>query len=149
MRRLLAVITAALAASVLRAEPGAAITGDWQLLDERSGALLSVVRIQVEKGLASGHVISVSTNGEAVPEPRCERCTGELENRPMVGLPIVKDLRLDRGAWRGGTILDPASGRLYDCLARLREDGKVLELRGYLGMPMFGRTLRWHRQLAQ
>jgi uncharacterized protein (DUF2147 family) len=67
----------------------------------------------------------------------------------MVGLPIVKDLRLDRGAWRGGTILDPASGRLYDCLARLREDGKVLELRGYLGMPMFGRTLRWHRQLAQ
>ena len=47
---------------------------------------------------------------------------------------------------RGGRILDPESGRIYDCEMRLADDGTTLVVRGYVGLPAFGRTLRWVRE---
>jgi uncharacterized protein (DUF2147 family) len=50
--------------------------------------------------------------------------------------------------WRGGVIYDPASGNTYSCQARL-DGADRLELRGYVGIPLLGRTTYWLRVGAE
>jgi uncharacterized protein (DUF2147 family)/fucose 4-O-acetylase-like acetyltransferase len=74
-----------------------------------------------------------------------------LRDRPVLGLEILSGLSRPPegdGVWRGGAIYDPASGRTYSCQAQL--DGPdQLELRGYVGIPLLGRTTRWFRVGAE
>ncbi|MBI4514253.1 MAG: DUF2147 domain-containing protein [Deltaproteobacteria bacterium] len=74
-----------------------------------------------------------------------------LRHRPVIGLEILRGLtpsaRAD-GIWDGGTIYDPASGNTYR--AALRPAGRNrLEIRGYLGIPLLGRTTSWLRVGAE
>lgn len=69
-----------------------------------------------------------------------------LRDRPVLGLVILRgfDLRPDDGArWTGGSIYDPESGKTYK--AQLELEGDVLAMRGYVGLPLFGRTSQWTR----
>ena len=47
--------------------------------------------------------------------------------------------------WDGGEILDPNKGKTYKALLKPIEGGKKLEVRGYIGSPMFGRSQTWLR----
>jgi uncharacterized protein (DUF2147 family) len=74
----------------------------------------------------------------------------QLRERPIEGLEIFRGLRPAPGeanVWAGGTIYDPTSGRTYRC--RLTVDGDRLYLRGYVGLPVLGRTATWIRVGAQ
>jgi uncharacterized protein (DUF2147 family) len=45
-----------------------------------------------------------------------------------------------------GDILDPESGSIYRCKFRLEENGKRLNVRGFIGLSLFGRTQTWLRE---
>ena len=47
--------------------------------------------------------------------------------------------------FNGGEILDPANGKTYKVRLKPVDGGKKLEVRGYIGAPMFGRTQTWLR----
>jgi uncharacterized protein (DUF2147 family) len=69
-----------------------------------------------------------------------------LRERPLEGLELFHGLAQspeDEDVWTGGSIYDPTSGRTYRC--RVRVDGDRLHVRGYLGVPMLGRTTTWIR----
>ncbi len=68
-----------------------------------------------------------------------------LRDRLVAGLEILRDLspRAD-GAWSGGKIYDPGSGRVYACTLALEGENRLL-LRGYVGIPLLGRTTTWIR----
>jgi uncharacterized protein (DUF2147 family) len=73
-----------------------------------------------------------------------------LRERAIEGLEIFHGLEpspQDRNVWAGGTVYDPTSGRTYRC--RLTVDGDRLHLRGYLGVPVLGRTTTWIRVGAE
>ena len=57
----------------------------------------------------------------------------------------IKPDASDKGTWVGGDILDPNDGKIYKVLLKLADGGKKLDVRGYIGMPMLGRTQTWHR----
>jgi uncharacterized protein (DUF2147 family) len=69
-----------------------------------------------------------------------------LRARPLCGLPLIGGFRQDGDAshWRDGWIYDPDSGDTYRATLTLREDG-TLAVRGYVGIPLFGRTETWTR----
>ncbi len=48
------------------------------------------------------------------------------------------------GRWEGGWIYDPDSGETYSGIISL--SGDTVKLRGYVGIPLFGRTLTLHRE---
>ena len=48
------------------------------------------------------------------------------------------DYRFENGKWQG-RIYDPESGNVYSSNMRVERNGK-LKMRGYLGIPLFGRT---------
>lgn len=61
--------------------------------------------------------------------------------RPVEGLDIVGGLAPsgEPGVWSGGWIYDPGSGRTYSCTLR-QSSPERLDLRGYLGIALLGRT---------
>ena len=52
----------------------------------------------------------------------------------------------DGDAWGGGSIVDPATGRTYKGTLRVADGGRKLEVRGYLGISLLGRTQTWTRE---
>lgn len=70
-----------------------------------------------------------------------------LRARDVIGIQLVSDLRPSdaRGTeWTGGSIYDPTNGRSYDCVLRLRDPDRI-EIRGYFGFELLGRTVTWTR----
>jgi uncharacterized protein (DUF2147 family)/peptidoglycan/LPS O-acetylase OafA/YrhL len=68
-----------------------------------------------------------------------------LRARKVEGLEILRGLtpRPD-GTWVNGRIYDPASGNTYTCQLALDGDDRA-RLRGYVGIPLIGRTTTWTR----
>ena len=72
-------------------------------------------------------------------------------SQPVVGLEILQGLQKssDReDVWEGGTIYDPTTGHTYRARLSIEGDSR-LEVRGYLGIPLLGRTTRWFRVGAE
>ena len=49
-----------------------------------------------------------------------------------------------KAEYAGGTIYDPENGNTYNCIILLKDDN-LLEVRGYIGVQLFGRTDTWKR----
>lgn len=67
-----------------------------------------------------------------------------LRSRPLCGLRIGTGfLESDPQHASRGHLYDPKSGRTYS--GQMTADGNLLHLRGYLGVPIFGRSETWSR----
>lgn len=63
-----------------------------------------------------------------------------LRNRPILGLQVMKGLTATgENQWGNGTCYDPETGKSYKCKMHLASPGR-LEMRGYIGISLFGRT---------
>ena len=68
----------------------------------------------------------------------------QLRDRPLCGLQIGQGFhRVGAGRAEGGSLYDPKSGRTYK--GTITADGDHLELRGYIGLKLFGRSETWTR----
>jgi uncharacterized protein (DUF2147 family) len=70
-------------------------------------------------------------------------------SRPLMGLSVLESFTYTGGGvWSGGRIYDADSGNTYRARITLRGDDQ-LELRGYIGISLFGRTTRAYRYTAE
>ena len=98
---------------------------------------------QDSKGEYEGKVVKLFPHKDTVYT--CDRCPGSFSHKPVVGLTILNSLRYDKpGHYTSGRILDPRSGHTYKLNMTLISPEK-LKVRGYLGVPLFGRTQYWMR----
>ncbi|MBW4056642.1 MAG: DUF2147 domain-containing protein [Proteobacteria bacterium] len=68
-----------------------------------------------------------------------------LKSRPVLDLHILNGFSAEGGNnWGNGTCYDPKSGNTYRGKIHLAAPDR-LELRGYIGIPLFGRTSVWTR----
>ncbi|MEI6618236.1 MAG: DUF2147 domain-containing protein [Betaproteobacteria bacterium] len=121
--------------------------GLWNTIDDKTGKPKAEVRISAN---AAGDLSGVVVRGlEAVadPEPNCEKCSDDRKGKPKIGLEIIRGGKKTEGkdVWEGGYILDPNNGTNYRLLLTPTEAGKKLQVRGYVGTPMLGRTQTWVR----
>jgi uncharacterized protein (DUF2147 family) len=116
--------------------------GLWAPTDSR-GKPLGLIRIFEQDEAFFGRIepSSPSDNFSA----RCTRCSGDRKDQPIIGLVIMRHLRLRNGEYVGGDILDPRTGRVYGCKFRLIDGGKKLIMRGYLGISLLGHSQTWVR----
>jgi len=70
----------------------------------------------------------------------------KLRDRKICGLEILTSFYyVGENNYKEGNIYDPESGKTYSCKMKLANDGKTLDLRGYLGVSLLGRTEVWTR----
>ena len=116
----------------------------WQTIDEKTGEKKAIVQLTESGGQVTGKIIKVldSKNAKAT----CEKCTGNLKNKPIEGLQILTGMKADgTNKWSNGKLVDPESGKIYSGKLTLSDNGQSLNLRGYVGTPVFGRTQTWQR----
>jgi len=71
----------------------------------------------------------------------------ELQSdKPIIGMTILWGLKKDGDSWAGGEILDPHNGKTYRCKMTLSDDGKSLNVRGFIGISLIGRSQIWWRE---
>lgn len=82
---------------------------------------------------------------DGVPVTDRENPVDSLRSRPVMGLVIMEGFEADgETEWTGGAIYDPESGDTYSAKMTLLDDQR-LELRGYVLIPLFGRSEIWSR----
>jgi uncharacterized protein (DUF2147 family) len=68
-----------------------------------------------------------------------------LKSRPILGMVFMKNFEYDSdNKWDEGTIYDPKSGKTYSCYMKFIDKDKM-EVRGYIGISLIGRTQTWTR----
>ena len=80
----------------------------------------------------------------AAKHKTCENCPGELKDKPITGMIVLKDLTKTPNGASNGKAIDPSNGKTYNCFIELENPDK-LKLRGYIGVPTIGRTQYWYR----
>jgi uncharacterized protein (DUF2147 family) len=121
--------------------------GLWQSIDDGNGQPKAEISIaQRSDGGLSGKV-ERSLQAQPSPETNCVLCTDDRKNQPKIGLEIIRGGRQAEGkeVWEGGRILDPENGKEYSLRLTPTEGGRKLEVRGYIGAPILGRTQVWNR----
>lgn len=111
--------------------------GDWLTQDGDA-----VVSIAPCGAAACGRIAGIRLDRATDAIPR------DWQGQSQCGLPIIRDARPDGDAWRAA-IVDPRNGDRYSATLRVDERDR-LHLRGYLLVPLLGRTqiwTRWHGSL--
>ncbi len=119
--------------------------GLWKTIDDETKKEKSLVRITEANGVLVGKIEKLLNPDK--PDPKCEKCTDERKDQPVVGMTIIRNVKKDAEdeRWEGGDILDPNNGKVYKVRLKPADGGKKLDVRGYIGMPMLGRTQTWIR----
>jgi uncharacterized protein (DUF2147 family) len=141
-----AVIALVLATASVLAMAQNSPVGLWRTIDDDGKTEKSTVRITASGGVLSGKVEHITDPAKA--NELCTKCEDDRKDKPVVGMTIINDVKQDAedpGLWDGGRILDPKNGTSYKVRLKPIDGGKKLEVRGYIGSPMFGRTQTWIR----
>jgi uncharacterized protein (DUF2147 family) len=138
-------LTLLLAAAAGTALAQATPVGVWKTIDDKTKTERAQIRITETGGVLSGRIERLLAP-DAKPDGVCDKCSDDRKGQPMVGLEVVRGVKKGDGdLWDGGTILDAAEGKVYKVRMQPIEGGAKLEVRGYVGMPMLGRTQTWIR----
>lgn len=108
-------------------------TSIFQIYEE-SGSLFGQIRALREPNYLPGE----RPGFDGKPRTDAANPDPALQNEAIVGLHMFSEYQYDDGMWQG-MIYDPESGNTYQSRMKVNDRGE-LEIRGYVGMPMFGRT---------
>lgn len=118
------------------------IVGDWITVDDNTGEKKSVIMFYK---VGDSYFGKVKTNLVGKDNPLCTKCEGDRKNKPIVGMVIIENLKKVGNEYTNGTVFDPETADTYKCTIELVGADK-LKIRGYLGIPMFGRSQYWERK---
>jgi uncharacterized protein (DUF2147 family) len=119
--------------------------GLWKTIDDETRQERSHVRISENAGVLSGRIEKLLDPGKQ--DARCDKCTDARKDQPVLGMTILEGVRkdADENRWDGGHILDPNNGKVYRVRLTPKDGGRQLDVRGYVGAPLLGRTQTWIR----
>lgn len=118
------------------------VIGKWKTIDDETGEAKSIVEVYEQSGKIYGKIIRILRK-EHINDV-CSLCPGANKNKPILGMVIINGLKKDGDEYKGGTILDPTTGKTYKCNITLDGVDK-LKLRGFIGISLLGRTQYWSR----
>ncbi|HEY1044173.1 MAG TPA: DUF2147 domain-containing protein [Telluria sp.] len=119
--------------------------GLWQSIDDISGKPRALIRISEHKGVLEGRIEKLYRAPGQDQDPVCDSCEGARHNQPVIGMVFMSGLKKDGDEYNGGEILDPDNGKVYRSKLALRDGGRQLSVRGYIGVPLLGRSQTWVR----
>ena len=120
--------------------------GLWKNLDDVTGKPRALIRIVDQDGELQGRIEKIFFEPGEDQHPKCIKCEGALKDQPTLGMLILSGFSAMGSEYTNGKILDPNNGKLFKSRMTLEEDGKKLIVRGYIGIPLMGRSQTWLRE---
>lgn len=127
------------------------VVGTWATTPTERG--YAKVKVFEEDGKYFGEIIwlskptyDASEGEELAGKEKMDKKNPDKDkrDRPIVGIHIVEDMEYQGdGLWEGGTIYDPENGKTYK--AKMTLEGDTLNVRGFIGFSLIGRTTEWTR----
>jgi len=142
-----AAIVCLLAAACAPAWAQSTPAGVWKTIDDATGKEKSLVRIVETNGAYTGKIEKL-LDPDSPKDATCKECKDDRKDKPVVGMTIIRNVKAsadDKAVFEGGDILDPNNGKVYRVKLKLIDNGSRLDVRGYIGTPMLGRTQTWIR----
>ena len=130
-------VTLPLLAAAVRAETP---MGTWETGE-------SHIEIYECGDLLCGRIVALDDPLDEDGKPRTDENNPDpaLRTRPILGMDLIAGFSRESDArWVDGTIYDPRDGKTYKCKMTLEKEG-TLEVRGYVGLSLFGKTVVWTR----
>jgi len=121
-----------------------AIIGDW--FNQEKDAVIKITK--TEKNTFEGQIIWMLNPNDENGNPKVDNLNPDesLQSRARMGMVMMYDFTFDQdNVWDEGEIYDPKSGNTYSGTITLSSENS-LDLRGYVGLPIFGRTSNWTRK---
>ena len=121
--------------------------GLWRTIDDSSKKDKSLVRIVEANGVYTGKVEKI-VDPDSPKDAVCKDCSDERKDKPILGMTIIRNMKQsgdDKTVFEGGDILDPNNGKVYKSKMKLIDGGSKLEVRGFIGISLLGRTQTWVR----
>jgi len=118
--------------------------GLWKTIDDDGKTEKSLVRITEANGVLTGKIEKIFDPAKAAN--KCDKCSDDRKDQPVLGMTIIRNVRQDaddKTIWTGGEILDPNNGKTYRTRLKPVDDGKTMEMRGYVAFIY--RTQVWQR----
>ena len=123
------------------------VIGQWKTIDDKTNAVKSIISLQVVNDQLQGTIVKTFPTPGEKPITICDLCKDNRKGAPLIGMVIMSGLKAQSpGVWSGGEILDPKEGETYKVKITASADGKKLDVRGYIGVPMLGRTQTWIKE---
>lgn len=124
------------------AQESDAVLGIWLTQDKDSK-----VEIYKKNNKYHGKIVWLKEpNKNGKPKVDDKNPDESKHNRPIMGLVIMVNFEYDEDfVWEDGEIYDPKNGKTYSCKMTLSKDKNTLDVRGYIGISLIGRTAIWTR----
>lgn len=123
------------------------VVGTWMPSDKRSHIKIFKGTVGASKGKFYGKLIWLLEPHEN-GKPKLDKNNPVTTKRknPLIGLLLLKNFTWDADdkEFQGGTIYDPKNGKTYSCYMKYEGLDK-LNVRGYVGISLIGRTDTWTR----
>ncbi|CAN1558761.1 Domain of unknown function DUF2147 [Spirosomataceae bacterium] len=135
-----------LISSVLFAQNADAVLGVW-----KNGEGTGMVQIYKKAEKYYGKIVWLKVPNDSNGKPRVDVNNPEpkLQSRTIKGLENLRDFVYKGDSkWEDGSVYDPKNGNDYSCEMKLIDDN-TLEVRGFIGVSLFGRTDVWKRQVKK
>jgi uncharacterized protein (DUF2147 family) len=141
MKQALIIISIFFIFSGFRTSNPDAILGVWK---DKMGK--GHIQIFKQNGKYYGRIIwlknALNENGQ--PKSDKKNPDARQRNKPLIGLVMLRDFIYNDGEWSNGHIYNPSDGREYRAYLRLI-DYNTMDVRGYIGFSLFGKTDTWLR----
>jgi uncharacterized protein (DUF2147 family) len=136
-------------ASSFKAQPGNpdAIVGVW-----KTGEGTAMVRIYKNGEKYQGKIVWLKEpNDPETGKPKVDKNHPEEASRarPLLGLVNVWGfVSTEKNVWEEGSIYDPKNGNTYSCSIKMTSPNTI-DVRGFIGVSLIGRSDTWTRQVAK
>ena len=150
-KRLLVFVSALFFHLLLAAVPARAAGADDVVGVWKNGEGTGMIQIYKQAGKYHGRLVwlKVPNNPNGTPRTDVNNPDEAKRKTPLKGLVNMRDFTsTEAGKWENGKIYDPKNGSDYSCEMTLK-DPNTLEVRGFIGVSLFGRTDVWKRQIAK
>jgi uncharacterized protein (DUF2147 family) len=123
-----------------------AIVGVWE-----SGNGKARIKIDKANDKFNGRIVWLREPNDEAGKPKLDKNNPEeaLRSKPLLGYSMLKGFSYQgEKKWEDGTIYDPESGSTYSCTITMTDEN-TLDVRGYIGVSLFGRTDVWKRVVVK
>jgi uncharacterized protein (DUF2147 family) len=118
--------------------------GLWEQVDDKTGSTQCWFEISERDGIYEGTIVRIFSPSDGTTTSY-KREETERDVARFLGMTLITGMRRNGYSYDNGSITDPRDGSRYRALMRLSPDGGKLEVRGYLGISLFGRSQIWNR----